>query len=226
MTPALRVSGLSVSYGQVEAVRGVSFEVGRGEFFCVVGANGSGKTSLIRAILGLAPISAGSVFFGVPRDRVGYLPQVSAIPLDMPATAREIVITGRRSGRGAPRFYSASDRAAVDAVFERMDISELADRRIGELSGGQRQRVLLARALVGEPELLLLDEPYAGLDEEAGCFLRFMLREPGGSLGISVVMVSHDFGEVRRMATSVAVLDRRLVFRGTPDGWDRFRAAI
>lgn len=223
---ALRVSGVTVSYGQVVAVEDVSFEVLRGDFFCIVGSNGSGKTSLIRAILGVVPCASGVVEFGVPRERVGYLPQINSIPGDIPSTAREVAITGRRLTGGALQFYSNKDRVAVDKTFERLGISGIANRRIGELSGGQRQRVLLARALVGEPELLMLDEPYAGLDEEAGAFLRLILSELGGACGLSVVMVSHDMKEVRLGATRVAVMDRRLAFCGTISDWERFRTAI
>lgn len=223
---ALRVSGATVTYGQLVAVEDVSFDILRGDFFCIVGSNGSGKTSLIRAILGIVPLAAGRVEFGVPRESVGYLPQVSSIPADFPATAGEIAITGRHLAKGALQFYSNKDRAAVEAAFERLGITGIADRRVCELSGGQKQRVLLARALVGEPELLILDEPYAGLDEEAGMFLRLTLRELGESGGLSVAMVSHDMEEVRRGAAHVAVMNRRLAFCGTTSDWERFRAAI
>lgn len=223
--PSLRVSGATVSYGQIVAVEDVSFEVFGGDFLCIVGSNGSGKTSLIRAILGVVPLAAGRVEFGVPRESVGYLPQTNSIPADIPATAREVAITGRRLAGGVLQFYSNKDRAAVEGTFERLGITGIANTRIGELSGGQKQRVLLARALVGEPELLVLDEPYGGLDEEAGNFLRVTLRELMKSGGFSVVMVSHDMREVSLSATKVAVMDRRLVFSGAASDWERFRAA-
>ncbi len=226
MALALRVSDAVVSYGPVVAVAGVSFDVARGDFFCLVGANGSGKSSLVKALLGVVPLASGSVTFGVPRERVAYMPQISSIPRDMPATAREVAITGRQSTGRLLQFYAHRDRAAVDEAFERLGISDIANRRIGELSGGQRQRVLLARALVGEPELLFLDEPYAGLDEASAKELRLIMGELNGTGGITIVMVSHDMIDVRRSATRVAVIDRRLLFCGTPSDWERYRAAI
>ena len=226
MVPALQVTEVSVSYGPVVAVQDVSFAVERRDFFCLVGSNGSGKSSLIKAILGIVPLASGCIAFGMPRERVAYMPQISSISGDMPATAREVAITGRQSAGRMLQFYTHNDRAAVEKVFERLGIADIANRRIGELSGGQRQRVLLARALVGEPELLVLDEPYAGLDEEAGRELRTIIGELNGSGDLTVVMVSHDMDDVRQNATRVAVIDRRLVFCGTVPDWERFRMAI
>lgn len=226
MAPALRIIGAAVSYGSLVAVEGVSFDVHRGDFFCLVGSNGSGKSSLIKAILGIVPLASGRVIFGAARKRVAYMPQISSISGDMPATAREVVMTGRQSASRALPFYTRQDRIAAENAFERLGIADIANRRIGELSGGQRQRVLLARALAGEPELLVLDEPYAGLDEDAERGLHRIIGGLNGSGDLTVLMVSHDMHDVRRNATRVAVIDRQLVFCGTVPDWERFRMAI
>lgn len=226
MRAVLSACGATVTYGSVVAVESVSFDVAPGDFFCVVGSNGSGKSSLLRAILGIVPLSGGSVSLGVARERVSYVPQISSIPRDLPATAREVAMTGLQvAGRFSP-FYSRSDRAEGAAMFERLGISSVADKRIGDLSGGQRQRVMLARALMRKPELLLLDEPYVGLDEQVRGESRKIIDELGASGGMTVVMVSHDMEDVRRAATRVAVMDRRLLFCGTHREWEEYRKSV
>ncbi len=191
----------------------VSLRVERGEFVALLGPNGSGKTTLLHLLLGrLAPQRGNVRVLGqtpqAARGRVGYVPQHVHFDLDFPIRVIDVVLMGRLArGRLGIRF-GARDRAIAQAVLERMEIAPLARRPIGQLSSGERQRVLIARALAAEPELLLLDEPTASLDERIGRdfheLLEELLRE------ITVVMVSHDVAAVAQRVDRVACLNRRL----------------
>ena len=219
----LAIKEVSIAYDAETAIADVSLNVMRGDYFCVVGSNGSGKSSLIKGVLGLVPLSGGCISVGTDPGRVAYLPQISVIARDFPATVFEVVKTGaQRKGKRA-LFYSGDDiRAAKDAL-ELLEISHLAKKRIGELSGGQKQRVLLARALCRDPELLVLDEPCSGLDEEITESLYALLGELNRSRDVTVFMISHDLDEIRAHAGRVAVLDNRLVFCGSVSEWRRYR---
>jgi zinc transport system ATP-binding protein len=217
--PILTVEDVSVSYGSVVALEDVSFEVGEGEFFCVVGANGSGKSTLIRGILGLTPLTRGTAGFSVERERVSYVPQFETADRDFPATVREIVLTGtQRKGWRIP-FYTKEDRRATEEALSFFGIEALGSSQIGELSGGQRQRAMLARAMCRNPALLFLDEPCVGLDADAKKAFYAMLTEWNRRRKVTVLMVSHDLGDVETHADRVAVLARKLVFLGTADSW-------
>lgn len=225
--PALRAEGVSVSYGAVTAVRDVSFDVERGDYFCIVGGNGSGKSSLLRALLGIVPVSGGGIRFGVPRDRVAYCPQSSSIERDFPASVWEIVLTGRLSPRKRSLFYGALDKRAAASVLEELEIYEIRDRRIGELSGGQLQRALIARALCGEPELLVLDEPDAGLDALSADILRGALAGRNAAHGLTILMATHNLADVERDAKRVAVMNGCMEFCGSTVAWrERWRQAV
>ena len=215
----LSLNDVTVAYDSVTAVEGVTFEVRNGEFFCIVGANGSGKSSLIKGILGLLPLVRGEVVFGIDRERVSYVPQLDTGERDFPATVREVVLTGtQRKGRRIP-FYTDSDRASALDAMKLFDIDTLARRQIGELSGGQQQRVMLARAMCRHPGLLFLDEPCAGLDAEAKDYFYTALRRLNTGRSLTVVMVSHDLADVESCADRVAVLASRLIFWGDVEEW-------
>lgn len=226
VSPILTLSDVSVSYRSLAAVSGVSFEVARGDCFCIVGENGSGKSSLVKAILGIEPLASGSVTFGVPRDRVAYTPQSSEIARDFPATVQEVVMTGRQSGKRFPPFYTPADREAAAGALEALEIYEIRDRKVNELSGGQLQRTLLARALCAAPELLILDEPEAGLDENNAARLRGIFRTLNRERGITVVMVTHDTAGMQAYANRVAVLNRSLRFCGPVCDWKGFASFV
>ncbi len=188
VAPALRFSGVSFAYpGGRLALDGVSFSVGVGQRVSVVGPNGGGKSTLVKLALGLLRPDRGLVEVcghapHVACRRVGYLPQGMALPL-MPATAMDVVRMGLIGHRECPK-------SAVAEALERVQAGELARRPFAELSGGQRQRVLLARALVGRPSLLFLDEPVAHLDPEAAGRFRLLMRNLPPEL--TVVTVTHD----------------------------------
>jgi zinc transport system ATP-binding protein len=218
----LEAEDLSVKYQDAEVLTGVTFSTSSGDFLGIVGPNGSGKTTLVRCILNLVPAAAGSVrLFGTANDRfdewsrIGYVPQVSdGRKRGFPATVGEIVATGLLSRKRFPRRLTRKDCQTVDETLELLAIQDLKGRMIDRLSGGQRQRVFLARALVGEPELLLLDEPTAALDPSMRdqfyeTLIAFSRR------GGTVIIVTHDSGSIGRYAATLLYLDRRVIFFGS-----------
>jgi zinc transport system ATP-binding protein len=204
-------------------LRGVDLAVRPGEVIAVMGANGSGKSTLVRALLGLIPLSAGRVeLYGVPparfRDwkRVGYVPQRLSIGGGVPATVREVVASGRIARQSRFRPSSAADRQAVDRALHAVGMHDRARDPVQELSGGQQQRVLIARALAGEPDAFVMDEPTAGVDARSQETLAGTLRELVAQ-GRTVVLVAHELGPLEPLITRSVVLDAgRIVHEGVP----------
>ena len=203
MTERLRLTNAVIKYGDITAVDGVSLSVRAGEFVFITGANGSGKSTLTKGIAGLLPLSSGTRTL---TGRLGYVPQIEEADRNFPAIVSEIVITGTQRRGGL--FYTRSDRDRAFRAMDSLKISDLAGRGIDMLSGGQMRRVLLARALCGEPELLLLDEPCAGLDAESHELLFSVLKDSVAS-GCSVIMVTHDSSDLEGIrANRVITLSR------------------
>jgi zinc transport system ATP-binding protein len=208
--PAIELHDVWFSYGDVPAIEWV---VEPRDYVAVLGPNGSGKTTLAKILLGLLQPARGSVrVLGVPperaRGRVGYVPQRAQFDPDFPILVREVVRMGRLRRDRVLHRLGADDRAAVDRALDVVEMGSLAARPIGALSGGQLQRVLIARALAQGPELLLLDEPTASLDERIGTGVWELLQELSKSL--TVIVISHDIGAISRHVRNVACLNRRL----------------
>lgn len=224
MTSVVDADAVSFSYDREPVLDCVSLMIARGEFVALTGANGSGKSTLLRLLLGLLPPAAGSVrvLGAAPhrlRDRrkVGYVPQRSTLPDQLPATVAEVVATGRLVGGRWRRRLGPQDRSAVEGALRDVDLTELADRPVAELSGGQQQRVLIAKALVNDPELLILDEPVAGVDADSQRRFRDTLVGSVHHRGAAVLLVSHELGAVATDLDRVLVLRRgKLVFDGPP----------
>jgi zinc transport system ATP-binding protein len=221
--PVLAVDGVGFRYGRDPVLDDVSLSMRAGEFAALTGPNGSGKSTLLRIALGLLAPAAGRVeLFGVApralrdRWRVGYVPQRLRIAPDLPATVEEVVRSGRLAKQGWWRRAHASDRAAVDHALESVALTDLRRRRLTELSGGQQQRALIAKALASEPELLVLDEPIAGVDVEAQRLFRDSLVHLRDEHGAAVLLVSHELGAVADDLDHVVVLKRRVLFDGAP----------
>jgi len=221
--PVLSADRVSFQYGAEAVLREVSLDVAAGEFAALAGPNGSGKSTLLRILLGLLPPSSGSVrvFGSEPgslhdRWRVGYVPQRLRIAPDLPATVHEVVTSGRLAKQGWWRRPRRADRDAVDHALESVALTDLRRRRMAELSGGQQQRVLIAKALAAEPELLVLDEPVAGVDVDAQGLFRDSLVHLVREHGAAVLLVSHELGAVADDLDHVVVLKRSVVFDGTP----------
>ena len=194
--PALRLHALGVTYGRRSVLAGVTGEVAPGGSLALIGPNGAGKSTLIRAILGLVEAVTGTVeVLGTTparaRGRVAYVPQADMLDADFPVTVAQVVLMGRYRRIGWIRRPGKSDRAVATQALERVGLADRAGDRFGTLSGGQRQRVLLARALAQQPELLLLDEPFNGLDSTTTEVLLDVLAEQR-TQGVAVVMATHD----------------------------------
>lgn len=206
------VTGATVAYGARPVLTGVDLRVRRGEVVAILGANGSGKSTLVRAILGLAPLVSGSItLFGErgrdawrQRRRIGYVPQRLGAGSGVPATVREVVAAGRLARRGL-RPARAGDRAVVDAAIAAVGLTERAADPVGTLSGGQQQRTLIARALAAQPELLVLDEPTAGVDAASQEAFAGALRDFVADGG-SVLLVAHELGPLHPLVNRAVVI--------------------
>src|SRR3954451_7688937 len=219
----IAADGIGFAYGTEPVLSDVDLHVAAGEFVALVGADGSGKSTLIRTLVGLLAPVAGSVrLFGDPprrvrdRARLGYVPQRPQLAGALPATVAEIVGAARLVRQGWGRRRHGDDRAAIDAAIDAVALGDLRHRPIGELSGGQQQRVLIARALPAEPELLVLDEPVAGVDAESQRLFRDALVHVVRDRGGAVVLVSHELGAVADDLDRVVVLKRTVQFDGSP----------
>ena len=214
---------LSCSYREGRVLEDVSFQVERGDYVGIVGPNGSGKSTLIKALLGLVTISTGTAeLFGTPlshfRDwhKVGYLPQsLHLVNPVFPATVHETVGLGLLSLKRFPKRLNRDDIGKIDIILDELGISDLKYKLIGELSGGQLQRVLLARAIVNDPELLVLDEPTAALDPETRDRFYAMIADINRTRGVTVLLVTHDSGAIGKHASKMLYLDKKLLFYGS-----------
>lgn len=221
--PALCAEGVSFSYDRDPVVTDVDLTVAAGEFVALAGPNGSGKSTLLHLLLGLLTPAAGTVrcFGSDPRHvpdrwRVGYVPQRRLLAPDLPATVEEVVAAGRLARRGWWRRPRPADRAAVAHALESVALADHARTPVQSLSGGQQQRALIAKALAGEPELLVLDEPTAGVDAESQGLFRDSLVHLQREHRAAVLLVSHELGAVADDLDRVVVMKRRIVFDGPP----------
>lgn len=215
--------GVSVVIAGRPILRGVDLGVRRGEFVALMGANGSGKSTLVRALTGLRPVAAGEVrLFGIPldrfhdRSRLGFVPQRSGAAGGVPASVWEVVSSGRLTRRRWLRPFGAADRTAIRNALEVVGLEDRVRDGVGTLSGGQQQRVLIARALAGEPELLFLDEPTAGVDLPNQVALAEAL-ELLKSRGATIVLVAHELGPLAPLVDRAVVMrDGRVAYDGRP----------
>ncbi len=213
----------SVSLGGRPVLRGIDLFVSRAEVVAVLGANGSGKSTLVRAMMGLVPTSRGQVsLFGQPLTRfhdwrrVGFVPQRATAAAGVPASVREVVASGRLSRRPLLRPMRKPDRAAVTDAIEAVGLAGRARDGVSTLSGGQQQRVLIARALAGEPELFVLDEPTAGVDLQSQQAFADAL-DALVHRGATIVLVAHELGPLAPMvARTVVMRDGRVAYDGPP----------
>jgi zinc transport system ATP-binding protein len=201
------------SFRDTPVLEGVDFALQRNDYAAILGPNGSGKTTLLRIILGLVRPQRGAVaVLGTTPDRahgrIGYVPQHFQFDAEFPLSVFNLVMMGRLSRRGLLRRFTRHDRDVAREMLERVELHDLAERPIRTLSGGQLQRALIARALALEPELLLLDEPTASLDERSGRSVWELLEEL--SRDMTVLLVSHDVGAISQYVRSVCCLNRRL----------------
>jgi manganese/zinc/iron transport system ATP- binding protein len=216
--PAVEVEDLTVAYREQPVLWDVDLSVPRGVLLAVVGPNGAGKTTLLRTVLGLVTPVAGSVrVFGGPvesrRLRIGYVPQRGSVDWDFPTNVFDVVQMGTYGRLGWLRRPGAAERAATLAALEKVGMADLARRQISQLSGGQQQRVFLARALVQDADLYIMDEPFQGVDATTERAIVTLLHELRAA-GKTVIAVHHDLSTVREYFDWVAVLNVRLIAAG------------
>ncbi len=222
--PVVELRDLSFGYGGDPTLIEVNLTVQRGEFLGLIGPNGSGKSTLLQLVLGLLKPTAGAVrLFGVAAERfterwrIGYVPQrLATYDAQFPATVEEVVGMGRFARLGLGRRLGAADRAAVAQALEWVGMTAYRGRRIGQLSIGQQQRVFIARALASEAELLILDEPTAAVDAATQEEFYQLLERLNREAGLTIILVEHDLAMVAAHVDTVALLNRRIIFRGTP----------
>lgn len=203
----------------------VDLAVEPGEFVAIAGPNGGGKTTLLRIMLGLEQPRTGSVrLFGEPparvrrRGRIGYLAQRAQLGIESPVTVREVVAAGRVPRRGVLGPPRAADRSVVERTIARVGLADRAGAAISTLSGGQQQRAFIAKALAADPQLLVLDEPTAGVDVDAQESLASLLDRLHRELGVTILFVSHEFGAVERYVQRLVLVRGGVVFDGDPAG--------
>ncbi len=216
----LDIDRVSLAYGSREVLSDVSFQVPEGTRLAVVGPNGAGKSSLFKALVGLLPVRSGEIRvhgapFGAHRDCVAYIPQREEVDWRFPVTVLDVVMMGRYGRLGWLRRPSEQDRQVVARSLRQVGMDGYARRPIGELSGGQQQRVFLARALAQEPHILLMDEPFTGVDATTQEIVLSLLDDLQ-RLKVTVMISTHDLGMASRRFNQVLLLNRRLIACGTP----------
>ena len=218
---------LCFRYQQSEALHNLTFSIAAGDYVLLAGPNGAGKSTLIRLLLGLVAPSSGTIqLFGFsPRQfrdwhRVGYLPQrVNLFNPLFPATVQEVVALGLLARQRFPKRLKAQERERIHDALRLMAIENLAKRPVSQLSGGQQQRLFLARALVGRPHLLILDEPSGALDPQIRQYLFRLLAQLHQEKGMTIILVTHDVSEIGRYASQLLYLDHALIFYGAVSKW-------
>jgi ABC-type Mn2+/Zn2+ transport system ATPase subunit len=220
--PLIELCEASVGYADTPALEQVSLKIWPGQFMAVVGPNGGGKTTLLRTILKMVPVTQGKILMRgeklrkPSRERVGYVPQLETIDWNFPITVEEVISMGFYSGHRWYRGRSLEQKQKLQSIMARLNLDGLGKRHIRELSGGQQQAVFLGRALLGDPKLILLDEPTAGLDIRSRDDVIHFLHEINHS-GVAIVITAHDLNWVAAHLPWVVCLNRRLIAEGRPD---------
>ena len=216
----VRLEDIWVHYNSTPILEGINLSVEQGDFLGVIGPNGGGKTTLLKVILGLITPSQGKIWvLGKPpersRNNIGYVPQYNLFDRDFPISVWDVVLIGRYGRAGLLRRYSGEDRRTVQEVLQTVGMLDYKNRQIGKLSGGEQQRVFIARALVSNPELLLLDEPTASVDPTMQTEFYELLERLKQQMAI--VLVSHDISAISIYVDKIACLNRQLFYHGSKE---------
>ena len=205
---------LTLGYEGHAIVSDLNFKVSKGDYLCIVGENGTGKSTLIKTLLHLQDVISGDIITGdgLKAYEVGYLPQQTLVQRDFPASVREIVLSGCQSRCGLRPFYNKEEKMVAQKAMEKMMIQDLADQCYRELSGGQQQRVLLARALCAAQKILLLDEPVSGLDPRVTAEMYQLIKDLNKKDGITIIMISHDIAAAVKYATHILHIGEHCFF--------------
>lgn len=206
---------VTMGYEGQLAVDNISFDLEQGDYLCIVGENGTGKSTLMKGILGLLqPVSGNIAFNGVRQNEIGYLPQQTVVQKDFPANVFEVVLSGCLNSRGLLPFYSKKEKNRANDNMDRLGIRDLKKKSYRDLSGGQQQRVLLARALCATERLLLLDEPVTGLDPMMTSELYALINKLNREQGITVIMISHDIKSAVQYGNKILHMNKGIGFFG------------
>ena len=213
---------LAIGYDGKAIVQNMNFSVNTGEYLCVIGENGAGKSTFMKTLLGLQPPIQGEILFGdnLKQNEIGYLPQQTEVQKDFPASVREIVLSGCQNQLGLRPFYNRKEKSYAEAILNKLQITDLAEQCYRELSGGQKQRVLLARALCATKKMLLLDEPVAGLDPKAAKEMYYLIQKINREENITVIMISHDIQIAVNYASHVMKIGPNISY-GTSEEYRR-----
>ena len=226
MKPLVKITNLTVAYDGKTVLQDVCLTVEQNDFLGVIGPNGGGKTTLVKAILGLVPSQAGTVEYfdadGQPADKlnIGYLPQYLSFDFSFPITVSEVVTSGLLTGHKLFHRFTAAERARVAEVMDMFGLAPFAKQTVGRLSGGQRQRVLMARAMVSGPQLLVLDEPSTYMDKDSEDMMYDLLRDINSHCAI--LLVSHDVGTIVREVRNIACVNRTLHYHPSAEPADEW----
>jgi len=214
----IECKNMSIGYSNKTILRNLNFEINQGEYIFILGDNGVGKTTLLKTLLGLIPPLKGDIIYdqSVKKTSIGYIPQKSKIQQEFPASVYEIVISGCVNNLKWKPFYTKKDKEQVATAMKLLNITHLARRPFRELSGGQQQRVLLARAFCATDKILVLDEPFVGLDNYSTNQLQKSLTRINKELGVTIVIVSHYIEESLKMCNKVIVLSENNTYTCLP----------
>lgn len=204
----IEIKNLNVGYGNQKVLENVNITITSNDFIGVIGPNGGGKTTLIKSILGLLPVWSGKIISKLNASKIGYLPQFNPIDKEFPITVKEVVLSGLAGHKGIFGTYTKSDKKRTHELLEQAGIAKLMHKNVGHLSGGQMQRALLCRALINQPELLILDEPSTFVDSYFESELFKWLKELNKS--IAILMVSHDLGTISSHVKTIACVNKHL----------------
>lgn len=214
----LEVKDLCVSYNNHVAIENISVTIKQGEYVCIVGENGTGKSTFIKTIMGLKKADSGEINLNIDLSEVSYLSQSDLKKIDFPATAKEIIMTGVQKHNKIP-FYTKQDKESFKNVVKDLRIEDIINKRIGDLSGGQKQRVLLARCLIKNPKLIILDEPATGLDVNITRELYNILEILNKEKNVTIMMATHDLEELKHIKPRIICLAKTVKYDGDFENW-------
>lgn len=209
----IKVNNLSIKYNEHLAIKNINLSINSNEYVCLVGKNGSGKSTLLKAITGLIKKETGNIEFKIDKSDVAYLAQNNMTDENFPATAKEIIMTGTQKHHIKP-FYTKANEDAFINIIKKLKIENIINKKIGDLSGGQRQRVLLARTLISNPKILLLDEPCSGLDSNTIKSFYNILDELHKTTDITILMATHDLHNITNQNIRIVALEQEIIFDG------------
>lgn len=215
----LECKNITIAYDRVNVLENVSMAVSKGDYVSIVGENGSGKSSLIKGILGLVPVKKGEVVFNgeVSKKNVGYLPQHTLAQSNFPASVYEVILSGCFTTTGFKPFYTMKEKKSVKKVMNKLGITDLSKKTFGNLSGGQKQRVLLARALLATDKILFLDEPITGLDPIVTSEFYEIIAKLNQEENLTIIMVSHDIENAIKYSNKILHMRENDYFFGTKE---------